>query len=162
MEQLRQQQLELAKAPVVETPPAIAAVTPAPAAQTEDAVLAPAPPEEATPAAAEGEGKREGGEVPVGVATGEVPETRTATDEVAADGQPVTPPVQDTAQDSEESRKRRESMRNNAEQVCSESVWCRDRNQKRRTKKFFFFNNSLEHRSLPAYNRLACSSPSRS
>lgn len=126
MEQLRQQQLELAKAPVVEAPPAISgapaegtpAPAPAPAVQAEDAALAPSQPEGTTPPAAEGEG----GELTVAAGTGareaQVPETRTTTDEVAPEGQPVTLSVQDATQDSEESRKRRESMRNNAEQVC--------------------------------------------
>lgn len=126
VEQLRQQQLELAKAPVVETPPAIPQApaegtpTPAPASTpsgpTGDATLAPSHPDGTTAPAAEGEG----GELPVGAGTGggeaEVPETTTKTDEAAADGQPVALSVQDAAQ--EESRKRRESMRNNAEQVC--------------------------------------------
>ena len=124
MEQLRQQQLELAKAPAVEAPPAISEApaegtpAPAPAVQAQDAALAPSQPEGTTPPAAEGEG----GELTVAAGTGageaEVAETRTTTDEVAPEGQPATLSVQDATQDSEESRKRRESMRNNAEQVC--------------------------------------------
>lgn len=123
VEQLRQQQLELAKAPVVEAPatiPRVAAeVTTRPA--VENAVLAPSPSEGATPLVTQGEGK--GGEAPLGAETeGAEVEladtgTRTRTDEVAADGQPATLSVQDATQDSEESRKRRESMRSNAEQV---------------------------------------------
>lgn len=120
MEQLRQQQLELAKAPVAEIqaliPKVAAVLTPTPAAQTEEAA---SPLEGTNPRATEGEG--EGGDLPLGAGTGgaevEVPETKTGTDEVAADGQSVTVSVQGAGQDSEESRKRRESMKNNAEQV---------------------------------------------
>lgn len=121
VEQLRQQQLELAKAPVVETPASIPETvtveTPTPAVQTAEAELVSSPPEGITPHAAEGEG----GELPLGAGTGgaevEGLET-TRTDEVAAEEQTMTPSLQDPSRDSEESRKRRESMRNNAEQVC--------------------------------------------
>lgn len=126
VEQLRQQQLELAKAPVVETPAsapeADAEETPAPPEQTEDAALTASQQERVTrvvSVVAEGEG----GDLPLGKGTGraeaEVPEATTRTPEVAADGQSATLSEQDATQDSEESRKRRESMRNNAEQVCN-------------------------------------------
>lgn len=123
VEQLRQQQLELAKAPVVEPPAAIpesaAVVTPTPKkTAAEEAALDPSQAEGTAPVVPEGEG----GEVPLGVGTPgaevDVAGTITRADEVAADGQPVTLSSQDAAQDSEEFRRRRESMRNNAEQVC--------------------------------------------
>lgn len=127
MEQLRQQQVELAKAPGVEAtvsiPEAAVVEAPTPAAQAEQPPLAPSPPEGTTPLITEGEG----GEVPVRTGTEgaevqqqqqQVPETKARTDEAAAEGQSVTLSVQDGGRDSEESRKRRESMRNNAEQVC--------------------------------------------
>eukprot|EP00903_Cladosiphon_okamuranus_P005356 g5351.t1 len=129
VEQLRQQQLELAKVPVLEapaaTPEVTAAVTPTPAVEDATLALAPSPSEGTTPLVQEGEG--EGGEVPLRLGTGteaaemkvevEDPGARARADQVAADGQSMTLPDQDATRDSEESRKRRESMRNNAEQV---------------------------------------------
>lgn len=124
VEQLRQQQVELAKAPVIEIqaliPEAAAAPTPTPAAQPEpdETVLAPSLPEEIAPLVTD----EEGGELSIGGGSGgaevETAETKTRTDEIAADAQSVASSVQDAGQDSEESRKRRDSMRSNAEQVC--------------------------------------------
>ncbi len=118
VEQLRQQQLELARAPVpLEVAPApAAAAAPAAAPAPEAAVgetttaveaeeAAAAPEAVAPPAvAAEGGEAPAGGEAGLTVAEAEVPETGAA--EVAG-----------SEKDSEESRRRRESIKNNAEQV---------------------------------------------
>lgn len=108
MEQLRQQQLELAKAPVHATvpepaPEEILAPTLSPETNEE----APAPAEEAPPATEDGEAQRTGPEA----AKVEALETEKIEEEAAADRQPVT------ERDLEESRKRKQSMRDNAEQV---------------------------------------------
>ncbi|CAB1121283.1 unnamed protein product [Ectocarpus sp. CCAP 1310/34] len=108
VEQLRQQQLELAQAPVPQPRPAEEQVAPEPVPETTDAVPATAEGEETPPAAASesGEDPRDGS----GGTKVEVPETKMAgvatRDERAA-----------AVADLEESRKRRESMKNNAEQV---------------------------------------------
>lgn len=106
MEQLRQQQLELAKAPmhaIASEPIGEEALAPTSAPETDEA--APAPAEVAPPSTEDGEAQ---GDERADV---EAPETETVEEEAAAHRQSVT------EQDLEESRKRRESMKNNAEQV---------------------------------------------
>lgn len=111
VEQLRQQQLELARAPVpLEVKPA-----PAPIPEADVAEVTAAEAEEPTPAPAPEAGApvvvaTEGEEAPPGdgsgVAEAEAEVPKTEADEVAG-----------SARDSEESRQRRESIKNNAAQV---------------------------------------------
>lgn len=108
MEQLRQQQLELAQAPVPQPRPTEEQVAPEPVPETTDAVPATAEGEETSPAAAP-----ESGEDPGDGSEGtkvEMPETETG--EAATGDERAA-----AAEDLEESRKRRESMKHNAEQV---------------------------------------------
>ncbi|CBJ27270.1 conserved unknown protein [Ectocarpus siliculosus] len=108
VEQLRQQQLELAQAPVPQPRPTEEQFAPEPVPETTDAVPATAEGEETPPAAApeSGEDPRDGS----GGTKVEVPETETG--EVTTGDEPAA-----AAQDLEESRKRRESIKNNHEQV---------------------------------------------
>lgn len=108
VEQLRQQQLELAQAPLPQPRLVEEQVAPKPVPETTDAVPATAEGEQILPAVAPESGEDPGDGS--GGAKVEVPETET---EEAATGEKKAA----AAEDLEESRKRRESMKNNAEQV---------------------------------------------